>query len=105
MPPRDPHADDNTRTSRPPFPQVPASAGGAYCSVSDTPNPYTGGFAANVAVKNTSTVAWPPWIVGFSFTGGQKITSAWNTTATQSGATATFGIQCTWVGSNPSPLA
>jgi hypothetical protein len=74
-----------------------------------------------VAVKNTSTVAWTSWTVGFSFTGGQKLTSFWNTTATQSGAavtavnvnyngsvpvggTVTFGLQGQWTGSNPSPL-
>jgi len=98
-----------------------ASAGGTYCSVSWTPNTYTGGFTANVAVKNTSTVAWTSWTVGFTFTGGQKLTGFWNTTATQTGAavsavnvnyngsvpvggTVTFGLQGQWSGSNPSPL-
>ena len=98
-----------------------AATGGTTCSVSWTPNTYTGGFTVNVAVKNTGTVAWSAWTVGFSFTGGQKLTGFWNTTATQSGAavtatnvnyngavpvggTVTFGLQGQWTGSNPSPL-
>lgn len=99
-----------------------ASPGGTYCKVAYTLNTYTGGFTANVAVTNTSSVAWTSWSVAFTFTGGQKITSFWNTTATESsgaavtavnvnyngavpvGGTVTFGIQGTWTGSNPPPL-
>jgi hypothetical protein len=96
------------------------SSGG--CSVTYTPNSWTGGFTANVTVANTGTSAWTSWTVKWSFPGDQKITYAWNAQVTQSGSavtavnmsyngsvpaggSTTFGFQGTWSSSNASPTA
>jgi cellulase/cellobiase CelA1 len=48
------------------------------------------GFTAEVVVRNTGTTAITGgWKLGFTFRGGERITSAWNATATQSGADVT----------------
>jgi cellulose binding protein with CBM2 domain/fibronectin type III domain protein len=80
------------------------------------------GFTAGVTVTNTGPAAITGWTLGFTFGGTQKVVSAWNGTATQTGATvtvknahwngalapgasATAGLQGTWSGSNPPPTA
>src|SRR4030095_13777030 len=80
---------------------------------------WQGGFNADVSITNlgdpltswTLPVSWPP---------GQRVTQAWNTTLTQSGAAVTarnmsyngsigtnasvsFGFSGFWNGSNPNP--
>jgi cellulose 1,4-beta-cellobiosidase len=84
---------------------------------------WSGGFVASVTIRNTSTAAAiEGWTLGFTFPGGQRITSAWNVRATQAGAavtaqnvdwnrtiraggSVTFGMQGTWSGSNAAPAA
>ncbi|MEV7214381.1 glycoside hydrolase family 9 protein [Kitasatospora cineracea] len=78
------------------------------------------GFTATVTVKNTGTAAVSGWTLGWSFDGDQRITNAWNATATQTGSTVTaqdagwngplapgasasFGFQATYSGTNPPP--
>ena len=84
---------------------------------------WSGGFVASVTIRNTSaSAAIEGWTLGFTFPGGQRITSAWNVRATQAGAavtaqnvdwnrtiraggSVTFGMQGTWSGSNAAPAA
>ncbi|ROS23755.1 cellulase family glycosylhydrolase [Cellulomonas sp. PhB150] len=78
-----------------------------------------GGFGANVTVTNLGDPL-TSWTVGWTFTSGQKLTQAWNATATQTGSTvsardvgyngalrtggtASFGFNASWSGSNPVP--
>lgn len=85
-------------------------------------NVWSGGFTATVSVKNTGPAAVNGWQLTWSYPGGQRVTSAWNATVTQSGAdvsalntdwnrsiapgsTASFGVQGSLSGSNPSPTA
>ncbi|MEV4513828.1 cellulose binding domain-containing protein [Dactylosporangium sp. NPDC049525] len=48
-----------------------------------------GNFQGEVAVQNTSATASTGWTATFTFTGGQQVSQAWNTTVSQSGATVT----------------
>jgi hypothetical protein len=102
---------------------VTTSAGappGGGCGVTYTPNTWAGGFTANVTIQNTGTSAWSSWTTTFTFPGDQKITSAWNSQLTQTGAavtatnlsyngnvaagtSTTFGFQGTWSANNTSP--
>lgn len=93
------------------------------CAVTYTvDNAWSDGFTATVTVKNTGSAAVDGWRLGWSYAGGQRVTSAWNATVTQSGTavvarnadwnrviaaggTASFGVQGSLSGSNPSPTA
>ncbi len=85
-------------------------------------NAWSDGFTATVTVKNTSSLAVDGWQLTWSYRGGQRVTSAWNATVTQNGAditarnadwnrtivpgaTASFGVQGSLNGNNPSPTA
>ena len=83
---------------------------------------WAGGFVADVTVKNTGD-AVSGWTVNWAFPdAGQKVTSAWNATVSQSGsavtatnvayngalaggASVTFGFQGSYTGSNPVPAS
>ncbi|MFF7438134.1 glycoside hydrolase family 9 protein [Streptomyces sp. NPDC008122] len=95
----------------------------AACAVTYTVNNvWNTGFTATVTVKNTGPTAVDGWQLAWAYPGGQRVTSAWNATVTQSGttvsardadwnraiapgATANFGVQGTHTGTNPSPTA
>ncbi|MCX4985459.1 glycoside hydrolase family 9 protein [Streptomyces sp. NBC_00572] len=95
----------------------------ATCAVTYTvSNAWSTGFTANVTVKNTGPTAVDGWQLTWTYPDGQRVTSAWNATVTQNGtavsarnadwnhaiapgATASFGVQATYSGSNPSPTA
>ncbi|MFF7524260.1 MULTISPECIES: glycoside hydrolase family 9 protein [Streptomyces] len=106
----------------------PAGDGGgpqptASCAVTyKVDNAWSDGFTATVTLKNTGTSAVDGWRLTWSYPGGQRVTSAWNATVTQSGAdvvarnadwnraiapgaTVSFGVQGSLNGSNPSPTA
>ena len=89
------------------------------CTVRWEVNQWSTGFTANVAVTNLGA-ARTGWAVTFTFPGDQRISNAWNATVTQSagrvtarnagwnaalpaGATATFGFQGTYSGTNTRP--
>jgi hypothetical protein len=76
----------------------------------------------NVTVGNTGTSAWSAWTVKWTFPGDQKITNAWNATATQTGtsvtavnaayngavaagSSASFGFQATWTNNDTNPTS
>ncbi|MFL6115148.1 MAG: cellulose binding domain-containing protein, partial [Catenulispora sp.] len=99
-----------------------AGTGNPSCKVTYTPNVWGGGLTANVALANTGTSAWSSWTAVFTFPGDEKVTSGWNASVVQSGATVTatnlayngsvapgastsFGFQGTWSASSASPTA
>jgi hypothetical protein len=98
----------------------PASSGG--CKVTYQANTWPGGFTGGVTVTNTGATPWQGWTVTFTFGGDQKITNAWNATATQAGtkvtavnlgyngnvaagASTSFGVQGTWSSSSAAPTS
>lgn len=94
--------------------------GGAACRVSYTKSEWQGGLTGNVTITNTGNATIDGWTLGFTFPGDTKVTSAWNATVTQSGATVTaknvsyngtlapgantsFGFQGTWSTNDATP--
>ncbi|MEU2628878.1 glycoside hydrolase family 9 protein [Kitasatospora sp. NPDC007106] len=93
----------------------------APCTVAyKVDNAWGTGFTATVTVKNTGTTTVNGWTAGWTYPGDQRITNAWNATVTQTGAavtakdagwngtlapgaTASFGFQGTYSGSNTLP--
>lgn len=90
------------------------------CRVTYTPNSWQNGFTADVTVANTSASQINGWTLNWTFSGDQRITSAWNADVTQNGSAVTarsvghngaiapggsqsFGFQGTYSGSNASP--
>ncbi|MEV0847612.1 glycoside hydrolase family 6 protein [Streptomyces sp. NPDC049954] len=63
--------------------------GNATCAATWTANAWTGGFTADVTLKNTGTTAITAWKADFPLPSGQAVTNAWNATITVSGGTAT----------------
>ncbi|MEU1883983.1 cellulose binding domain-containing protein [Micromonospora rifamycinica] len=81
---------------------------------------WQGGFVAVVTVQNVAATPVDGWTLTFGFGGDQQVTSAWNATVDQSGATVTagnldwnrvlaangsasFGMQGRWTASNAPP--
>ncbi|WP_406469464.1 cellulase family glycosylhydrolase [Streptomyces hirsutus] len=62
-----------------------AECAAAYTVSSD----WGGGFNADVKVTNTGTVPLTSWKVTWAWNGAQRVTSMWNASYTQSGATVT----------------
>ena len=99
---------------------LPAGAAAAGCSVDyRVSSSWQGGFGADVAVTNLGDPL-TSWTLTWSYSAGQTVTQAWNTTLTQSGAAVTaknvsyngsvatngtvaFGFNGSWAGSNPAP--
>jgi O-glycosyl hydrolase len=96
-------------------------SGGCHVTYT-TASQWSGGFVANVTIANNGTSAISGWTLTFTFPGDQKITSAWNGTASQSGAnvtvtnasyngaiaaggSASFGFQGTFTSSDAAPTA
>lgn len=101
---------------------ISSSGTSSACHVTYTPNQWQGGFTANVTIANTGSSAINGWTLTFAFPGDQKITSAWNGVATQTGENVTItnesynatipaggstsmGFQGTWTSSDTSPTA
>ncbi|MEK8107216.1 cellulose-binding domain-containing protein [Micromonospora sp. M12] len=78
------------------------------------------GFVARVTVHNAGAAPIDGWIVTFNYPGDQQVTSGWNATISQTGATvtarnvgwnrvlapdgsATFGVQGRWSASDAAP--
>ncbi len=113
-----PTASPTTSPTASPTTSPPGEPSGA-CSVRWEANEWSNGFTANVGVSNLGA-ARTGWTVTFTFPGDQRISNAWNATVTQSGnqvtarnagwngalptgATATFGFQGTYSGTNTRP--
>jgi hypothetical protein len=92
----------------------------AGCAVTySVDSQWAGGFVAAITVSNLGDPV-TSWAVDWSFGAGQRVGNAWNATVTQSGgrvtaasvasngavrtgASASFGFQGTWTGTNPVP--
>ncbi|MEV7327515.1 cellulose binding domain-containing protein [Micromonospora sp. NPDC093244] len=101
---------------------VPAGAAAAGCSVDySVSSQWQGGFGANVTITNLGDPV-SGWTLTWSYSAGQSVQQAWNTSLTQSGAavtarnvdyngaiatngTASFGFNGSWTGSNPAPTS
>jgi hypothetical protein len=101
---------------------LPAGAATAGCSVSyAVSSQWQGGFGANVSITNLGDPL-TSWTLTWSFSAGQTVTQAWNTSLTQSGSavtaknvsyngsvatngTVSFGFNGSWTGSNPAPTS
>ncbi|MFC4110536.1 arabinofuranosidase catalytic domain-containing protein [Micromonospora zhanjiangensis] len=99
-----------------------ASAAAAGCQVSYTvSSEWQGGFGANVAITNLGDPI-TSWRLTWTFGAGQSIQQLWNGSYTQSGsqvtvtnasyngnlgtgASASFGFNGSWTGSNPAPTS
>ncbi|MET9696438.1 glycoside hydrolase family 9 protein [Streptomyces sp. NPDC006529] len=95
----------------------------AACAVTyRVDNVWSTGFTATVTVRNTGPTAVDGWQLTWAYAGGQRVTSAWNAAVTQNGtavgarnadwnrviapgASASFGVQGTYSGTNSSPTA
>ncbi|MBL7260111.1 PQQ-dependent sugar dehydrogenase [Paractinoplanes lichenicola] len=91
----------------------------AACSLRWAADQWGSGFTANVSVTNLGA-ARSSWTLTFTFPGNQQVTGAWNAAVSQAGAavtarnagwngalatgaTATFGLQATYSGTNAGP--
>jgi hypothetical protein len=101
---------------------LPAGAAAAGCSVNyAVSSQWQGGFGANVSVTNMGDPL-TGWTLTWSFSAGQTVTQAWNTSLTQSGSavtarnasyngsvptngTVSFGFNGSWTSSNPAPTS
>ncbi|WP_433393203.1 cellulase family glycosylhydrolase [Micromonospora sp. KLBMP9576] len=90
------------------------------CAVTYTTNSWSGGFTANVTIKNLGD-AVDGWTLGFTFPdAGQRVGQGWSATWSQAGAAVTarsaswngalatgastsIGFNGTWIGANPAP--
>ncbi|MFC4145716.1 cellulose binding domain-containing protein [Micromonospora mangrovi] len=82
-----------------PSPTTPAPGAGCAASWRVTGS-WTGGFQAEVTVRNTGTAPVTGWTSGFRFPGNQRLASAWNATASQAGQQVT-ATNASWNGSLP----
>ncbi|MHB9851930.1 cellulase family glycosylhydrolase [Streptomyces krungchingensis] len=74
----------------PGFPSTGDGGGGgtaACAAVYTVSSDWGSGFNADVEVTNTGTTALTSWKVTWTWSGGRQVTSMWNATYTQSGAT------------------
>ncbi|MER6410422.1 cellulose binding domain-containing protein [Streptomyces humidus] len=68
----------------------PGGGTGAGCTATTKlVNSWAGGFTAEVTLTNTTASASTGWRVGWSWPGGQKVTTAWSARLTQSGSSVT----------------
>jgi hypothetical protein len=103
------------------FAAVSPAAAATACDVTYTANQWSTGFTADVRVTNNGAPI-NGWAVTWTFTGNQQVTSGWNAQLTQSGRTVTaaapsysqslatgasagFGFQATYSGTNPAPTS
>ncbi|ATE53401.1 cellulose binding domain-containing protein [Actinosynnema pretiosum] len=85
-------------------------------------NQWSDGFQGSVRITNRGATAVTGWALKWTYASGQRVTSAWNGKAAQSGAEVTvtnegwngtigaggaveFGFQASWQGSNANPAA
>jgi endoglucanase len=114
-----PSGSASASPSRSSSPSVPTGVGCGVVYKID--NQWNNGFTATVTITNRGPAAVSGWTLAFSFTAGQRISNAWNATATQSGTavtvrdggwnsaipaggTASFGFQASHSGTNPAPI-
>ncbi|MEU8821629.1 cellulose-binding domain-containing protein [Actinoplanes sp. NPDC048796] len=101
--------------------RAPAASAAPACTVGWTANQWSTGFTADVQVTNGGAPV-TSWTLSWTFAGDQRITNGWNATVSQSGpvvtatsagwnsplatgASARFGFQATYSGTNTAPTA
>ena len=101
--------------------RAPGASAAPACTVGWTANQWATGFTAEVQVTNGGAPV-TSWALSWTFAGDQRITGGWNATVSQAGAVVTassvgwngplatgasarFGFQATYSGSNPAPTA
>ena len=99
-----------------------AAPAGACTVTYSTQSQWAGGFVASVTIANPGTSPINGWTLGFTFPGDQKITTAWNGTAAQTGeavsitnesynatipanGSTSLGFLGTWTSSDAAPTA
>ncbi|MEU7069557.1 endo-1,4-beta-xylanase [Streptomyces narbonensis] len=102
-------------------PVTPPAPGGCSATYAVT-SQWTGGFTAQVTVRNAGTAPLAGWTVRWTQPAGQRVTQAWNATVTQTGAevaaahlsynatvpaggSTAFGFNGTWSATNPPPAS
>lgn len=100
---------------------VPASAATGCAVTYAVSSQWSGGFGANVTIRNLGDPL-TSWTLVWSFGAGQTVTQSWNTALVQSGSTVTaknagyngsiptngtqtFGFNGSWNGTNPAPTS
>ncbi|MFJ8695786.1 cellulase family glycosylhydrolase [Streptomyces roseolilacinus] len=100
---------------------APGQAAGA-CAVTYRVNEWSGGFNADVTVRNTGTAAVRGWRLDFAFPGDQTVRSSWNAKVVQQGTrvratpepwtetipvggSVSFGFNASFTGTNGAPTA
>ncbi|THA77584.1 endoglucanase [Streptomyces sp. A0642] len=78
-----------TTTPDPPPTPGPTGTPGSCAVAYRVSQSWGSGFTADVTVRNTGTAPVDGWQLGFAFGGAEKVTNAWNATATQSGSRVT----------------
>lgn len=108
-----------TATVRPTATASSTSDGGCVATY-QVVHQWSGGFQAEVMVRNGRTTASSAWTASFRYGNGQQITQVWNAAVTSSGAavsarnlsyngalaaggSTTFGFLASWNGANPVP--
>ncbi len=78
-------------TTAPPTTAPPTTppAGGTSCRVAYTANSWNDGFTADVTITNTGSSTINGWTLSYNLPNGQRVTSAWNATVSQSGSAVT----------------
>jgi hypothetical protein len=71
----------------------PSSGGGGCTATVSLVSSWTGGYQAEVAVRNNGTAPSTGWTVKFSFAGSQTVANSWNAAVTQSGSQLTAANQ------------
>ncbi|MFG1994396.1 cellulose-binding domain-containing protein [Actinoplanes sp. NPDC048988] len=101
--------------------RAPAASAAPACTVGWTANQWSTGFTADVQVTNGGAPV-TSWTLSWTFAGDQRITNGWNATVSQSGpvvtatsagwngplatgASARFGFQASYSGTNTAPTA
>ena len=97
-----------------------SASAAAGCRVTYTANQWSTGFTGNVQVTNLGDPISGGWNLTWDFAGNQRVTQGWSATITQSGqrvtaaspswagnlgngASATFGFNADYSGTNPAP--
>jgi hypothetical protein len=108
-------------TTPTPVPTTPGQGGACHITYT-VQSQWPGGFTGNITMNNTGSATINGWVLVFSFSTGQQIQNAWNTSATQQGSRVTasslsynasiapgsstsFGFNASWNGSNPAPAS
>ncbi|MEV4508298.1 glycoside hydrolase family 6 protein [Dactylosporangium sp. NPDC049525] len=122
-PSKSPSSSPSSSPSKSPSSSPPASQGSTGCSVAyRVDNQWNNGFTATLTITNRGPGTVNGWTLTFAFAGDQRISNAWNATASQSGTavtvrdggwngtvpvggTASFGFQAGYSGTNATPAA